>query len=99
MVGAGFAAFESAGYAFNAALGTRGIDLVSLLQTEGVRALLTPLGHVLWTALLGAALFGASRDGRRYRLSWAVVGGLVLRAVVRRHRRRDREVSASHAAA
>lgn len=69
VVGAGFAAFESAGYAFNAALGQQGIDLLSLLQTEALRAVLTPLGHVLWTAVLGAAVFGASRDGVHYRLS------------------------------
>jgi len=53
-VGAGFAAFESAGYAFNAAITARGIDLVSLLQTEVLRAILAPVGHVLWTAVLGA---------------------------------------------
>jgi RsiW-degrading membrane proteinase PrsW (M82 family) len=59
-VGAGFAAFESAGYAFNAALGSQGIDVVALLQTEVVRALLAPAGHILWTALIGAVLFGAA---------------------------------------
>lgn len=58
VVGAGFAAFESAGYAFNAAITMQGVDLISLLQTEVVRALLAPLGHVLWTAVLGAVLFG-----------------------------------------
>ncbi|MCT9623463.1 PrsW family intramembrane metalloprotease, partial [Curtobacterium sp. C2H10] len=47
-LGAGFAAFESAGYAFNAAITARGIDLVSVLQTEVVRAVLSPVGHVLW---------------------------------------------------
>ncbi len=81
-VGAGFAAFESAGYAFNAALTTRGIDLFGLLQTEAFRAVLTPLGHVLWTGLLGAVLFAASRDGRRYRLTWAVIGVYVLVSVL-----------------
>lgn len=81
-VGAGFAAFESAGYAFNAALSSRGIDLLGLLQTEVVRAVLTPLGHVLWTAVLGAAIFAASRDGRRYRLSIGVVLTYLLVAVL-----------------
>ncbi len=81
-VGAGFAAFESAGYAFNAALAPRGIDLISLLQTEGTRAVLTPLGHVLWTGVLGAAVFAASRDGRRYRITWVVVGVYVLVSVL-----------------
>jgi RsiW-degrading membrane proteinase PrsW (M82 family) len=81
-VGAGFAAFESAGYAFNAALGNQGIDLLSLLQTEAVRSVLTPLGHVLWTAVLGAAIFAASRDGRRYRFTIGVVLTYVLVAVL-----------------
>ncbi|MGL3199639.1 MULTISPECIES: PrsW family glutamic-type intramembrane protease [Curtobacterium] len=72
-IGAGFAAFESAGYAFNAAITARGIDLVSLLQTEVVRALLSPVGHVLWTAILGAVLFGAAHGGVRLRWSWAIV--------------------------
>ncbi len=57
VVGAGFAAFESAGYAFNAGLTARGIDLIAMLETEAVRGLLTPVGHVLWTAILGAAIF------------------------------------------
>jgi RsiW-degrading membrane proteinase PrsW (M82 family) len=164
-VGAGFAAFESAGYAFNAGLGSNGIDIVSLVQTEAFRSVLTPLGHVLWTAVLGAAIFAASSDGRRYRFRisivvtyllvavlhglWdsmggistivailvtgnavpafvyntlragtqgevgevstgvyllglgvvSVLGGLALRWLVRRHRGRDRDLSATHAAA
>ncbi|MGN7800278.1 PrsW family intramembrane metalloprotease [Leifsonia sp. 22587] len=73
-VGAGFAAFESAGYAFNAAITAQGIDLVSLLQTEVLRAILAPVGHVLWTAVLGAVLFGAARGRDRFRFSiWIVV--------------------------
>jgi RsiW-degrading membrane proteinase PrsW (M82 family) len=72
-VGAGFAAFESAGYAFNAAITERGIDLVSLLQTEVIRAILSPVGHVLWTAILGAVLFGASHGLPRFRWTWSVL--------------------------
>lgn len=72
-VGAGFAAFESAGYAFNAAITTQGIDLVSLLQTEVLRAILAPVGHVLWTAVLGAVLFGAARGRDRFRFSFWIV--------------------------
>jgi RsiW-degrading membrane proteinase PrsW (M82 family) len=72
-IGAGFAAFESAGYAFNAAITSRGIDLVSLLQTELVRAILAPVGHVMWTAILGAVIFGAARGGRRFRWSWWIL--------------------------
>jgi RsiW-degrading membrane proteinase PrsW (M82 family) len=69
VVGAGFAAFESAGYAFNAAITSQGIDLGSLLQTEVLRAVLAPVGHVLWTAVLGAVLFGVSTGRERFRWS------------------------------
>ncbi|WIB77093.1 PrsW family glutamic-type intramembrane protease [Curtobacterium sp. MCPF17_002] len=81
-VGAGFAAFESAGYAFNAAITSRGIDLASLLQTEVVRAILSPVGHVLWTAILGAVLFGASHGRARFRWSWAAVVAYVVVSVL-----------------
>lgn len=73
-VGAGFAAFESAGYAFNASLTRLGqIDLNALLQTEAVRGLLTPVGHVLWTAILGAAIFGAASAAGKYRFTGGVL--------------------------
>jgi protease PrsW len=84
-VGAGFAAFESAGYAFNAAITSHGISLVSLLETEVLRAILAPVGHVLWTAILGAVLFGAARGGAKLRWSWwipvAYVGVALLHAL------------------
>ncbi|PZE27111.1 PrsW family intramembrane metalloprotease [Curtobacterium sp. MCBD17_028] len=72
-VGAGFAAFESAGYAFNAAITQQGIDLFSLLQTEVIRAVLSPVGHVLWTAILGAVIFGLAHGSQRIRWSWLVL--------------------------
>ncbi|MFK3669395.1 PrsW family intramembrane metalloprotease [Leifsonia aquatica] len=72
-IGAGFAAFESAGYAFNAAITAQGIDLQSLLETELVRAVLAPVGHILWTAILGAVIFGSARMGRRFRWSWWIL--------------------------
>ncbi|GII99810.1 protease prsW family protein [Sediminihabitans luteus] len=73
VVGAGFAAFESAGYAFNAGLTRFGhIDLDAMLRTEAVRAVLTPVGHVLWTAILGAAIFGAASAAGRYKLTGGV---------------------------
>lgn len=81
-IGAGFAAFESAGYAFNAAITAQGIDLASLLQTEVARAVLSPIGHVLWTAILGAALFGAARGRARFRWSGAVLGAYVAVSVL-----------------
>ncbi|MBK4348447.1 PrsW family intramembrane metalloprotease [Lacisediminihabitans changchengi] len=72
-VGAGFAAFESAGYAFNSVITARGLDLASLLQTEVLRAILAPIGHVLWTAIIGAVIFGASRTHKKYRWSWFIL--------------------------
>lgn len=84
-IGAGFAAFESTGYALRAALTPGGIDLISLLQSEALRAVLAPLGHVLWTAVLGAVIFGAARGSARFHWSWwipvAFVGVSVLHAL------------------
>ena len=78
VVGAGFAAFESAGYAFNAALSAgQGVDLVALVQTEVLRAALSPIGHVLWTSILGAVLFAAARGGTRYRITPALGVALI----------------------
>ncbi|MGC9670771.1 PrsW family intramembrane metalloprotease [Planosporangium sp. 12N6] len=59
-VGFGFAAFESAGYAFTALFTERGLSLMDVVQTEMLRGLLTPLGHGLWTAILGGVLFSRS---------------------------------------
>src|SRR4051794_16557989 len=59
-VGFGFAAFESAGYAFTALFTERGLSLMQVVQTEILRGLLSPLGHGLWTAILGGVLFAVS---------------------------------------
>ncbi|MEV6894778.1 PrsW family glutamic-type intramembrane protease [Kribbella sp. NPDC051137] len=68
-VGFGFAAFETAGYAFNAVLTLRGLSLSALVQTELTRGVLTPFGHGLWTAIIGGVLFYEARAGRfRYTL-------------------------------
>jgi len=84
-IGAGFAAFESAGYAFNAAITSQGVDLLSLLQTEVVRAILAPVGHVLWTAVFGAVLFGCAHLKPKFRWSpWillAYAGAALLHAL------------------
>ena len=82
VVGAGFAAFESSGYAYNAGLTRRGVDVVSMLETEAVRALLTPIGHVLWTAILGAAIFAAAKGGSKYRFAWSIPIAFVAVAVL-----------------
>lgn len=62
-VGAGFAAFESAGYAFNAVLSIQGLSLRNLVETEILRGVLAPVGHILWTAILGGVLFRERRRG------------------------------------
>jgi RsiW-degrading membrane proteinase PrsW (M82 family) len=72
-VGFGFAAFESAGYAFNALFTLKGLSLLGVVETEVLRGILTPVGHGLWTAILGGALFYAARGGR-LRLTRGVLG-------------------------
>jgi RsiW-degrading membrane proteinase PrsW (M82 family) len=85
VVGAGFAAFESSGYALQSMLNH--IDerpLINILETEAFRAVLTPFGHITWTALLGGALFASSRAGRFHvtrRLVGTFVGVVTLHAI------------------
>jgi len=77
-VGAGFAAFESAGYAFTALVNHQDDHpILSILQTEISRAVLAPFGHITWTALFGGALFAASAAGGRFRVTWPLVGTTV----------------------
>ena len=65
VVGAGFAAFESAGYALQALLDNLDDQtVVAILEIEAFRAVLAPFGHITWTALIGGALFASSRGGR-----------------------------------
>lgn len=71
-VGFGFAAFESAGYALDAVINVDGLDLRNLVETETVRGLLAPVGHGLWTGLMGAVLFH-HRRGTRFRITPPVV--------------------------
>ncbi|MCI6996498.1 MAG: PrsW family intramembrane metalloprotease [Eubacterium sp.] len=53
-VGAGFAAFESAGYAFNTLLSTGSFE--AMLDVIIIRGILAPGGHVAWAAITGAAI-------------------------------------------
>src|SRR6266545_1743821 len=82
-VGFGFAALESAGYAFDALFTTSGLSLRNLVETELLRGILTPVGHGLWTAILGGALFAAAaRGGGRPRPTAALLGWYLLVAVL-----------------
>jgi protease PrsW len=81
-VGFGFAALESAGYAFNALFTMEGLSLPNLVETEVLRGLLTPVGHGLWTAILGWVLFGGAARTGRLRLSGALVGWYLLVALL-----------------
>jgi RsiW-degrading membrane proteinase PrsW (M82 family) len=59
-IGAGFAAFESAGYAFNTMLDRGKVDpAISVIILRGA---LAPFGHVIWTALVAGALWRVKRD-------------------------------------
>jgi RsiW-degrading membrane proteinase PrsW (M82 family) len=81
-VGFGFAAFETAGYAFNAALTLGGLPLTNLVETEFLRGILTPVGHGLWTAILGGVLFRAAASRGRLRITGAVVVWYVVVALL-----------------
>jgi RsiW-degrading membrane proteinase PrsW (M82 family) len=81
-VGFGFAAFESAGYAFNALFTAGGPSLLNLVETEVLRGILAPVGHGLWTAILGGTLFGVAARRGRLRLSRALVGWYLVVALL-----------------
>jgi RsiW-degrading membrane proteinase PrsW (M82 family) len=66
-VGAGFAAFESAGYAFWDAFARTG-SIDETARTIMLRALLSPLGHVAWTAIAAGALWRV-KGGKPFELS------------------------------
>jgi RsiW-degrading membrane proteinase PrsW (M82 family) len=59
-VGAGFAGFESAGYAFMAAMQDQSVGSATLSIL--IRGLLAPGGHVIWTAMVGSALWKIKKD-------------------------------------
>jgi RsiW-degrading membrane proteinase PrsW (M82 family) len=84
-VGFGFAALESAGYAFTSLFTASGnLSLLNVVETEAIRAIMAPVGHGLWTAILGGALFATAARGRRGRprLRWALVGWYLLMALL-----------------
>jgi RsiW-degrading membrane proteinase PrsW (M82 family) len=63
-VGAGFAGFESAGYAFTLALGNDTLSAATgtAVMNILIRGLLAPGGHVIWTAMIGSALWKVKGD-------------------------------------
>jgi protease PrsW len=81
-VGFGFAALESAGYAFNALFTSSGLSLLNLVETEVLRGILTPVGHGLWTAILGGVLFATAARRGRLRLTGALLGSYLLVALL-----------------
>ena len=82
IVGLGFAALENAGYAFNAMFTVEGLSLLNLVQTEVLRGVLTPLGHGVWTAILGGALFRAAAPAGPLRVTGGLVGWYLLVALL-----------------
>ena len=77
-VGAGFAAFESAGYALTALIQhSDDHPVLHVLQTEAHRGVLAPFGHLTWTAILGGAIFASAWTTGRFRLDRRVVGTFI----------------------
>lgn len=77
-VGFGFAALESSGYALTALFSQQGLSLLSLVSTEVLRGVLSPVGHGLWGAILGGVVFGAAARTGRLHLTWGIVGTYLL---------------------
>jgi RsiW-degrading membrane proteinase PrsW (M82 family) len=82
-VGAGFAAFESAGYALGALIQySDDHPILNVLQTEAQRAVLAPFGHITWTAILGGAIFASAWTTGRLRFDrrvlWTALGVIFL---------------------
>ncbi|MFJ6831964.1 PrsW family intramembrane metalloprotease [Streptomyces sp. NPDC091209] len=73
-LGFGFAALESAGSAFDAAVSLRGVGVRTLLETEVLRGVLTPFGHGLWTAVTSAVLLAYRRPDGRFRFTAPLLG-------------------------
>jgi protease PrsW len=66
-VGTGFAAFESAGYAFRAGLEAGSMAMRDVILTRG---LLAPFTHIVWTAMAAGALWRVKRDAA---FSWRML--------------------------
>jgi RsiW-degrading membrane proteinase PrsW (M82 family) len=85
VVGAGFSAFESAGYALGEMIKeSPRHPVLRVLETQAFRAVLAPFGHITWSAILGGAIFAAAGSGGRWRIdrrvAFAFVGVVALHA-------------------
>lgn len=78
--GMSFAALESSGYAFTAFLKSNGSISVAVGVTL-IRALLSPLGHGTWTAILASVLFRESRNGH-FRIDLQVIGAYLFVSIL-----------------
>jgi protease PrsW len=73
-VGLGFASFESAGYTLNAGFSNgNGFSASDLVSEELLRAAIAPVGHGVWTGMIGAALFGYSAGRTRPRINPMII--------------------------
>jgi len=80
-IGTGFAVFESMGYAFDNLLDgvfalTRGMKVAPVeMMTDNIftRGVLSPFGHIVWTAIAGAALWRA-KGAHPFRMSMLLNG-------------------------
>jgi protease PrsW len=64
--GAGFAAFETMGYAFTTLLSSRG-SITDTVDELLLRGFLSPAGHMAWTGIAATALYAAAASGWRRR--------------------------------
>jgi RsiW-degrading membrane proteinase PrsW (M82 family) len=82
-VGAGFAAFETSGYVLRALI-EHGSDhpILNILETEVFRGILSPFGHITWTAILGGAVFASAWYTGHFRfdrrVGWTLLGVVAL---------------------
>ncbi|MFD1714526.1 PrsW family intramembrane metalloprotease [Amnibacterium flavum] len=78
-VGAGFAIVETTYYILAAYDGRSPVAASAFVMFE--RGLTAPFMHILWSAVLGAAIFAAAR-GSRFRLTFGVIGAYILVALL-----------------
>jgi RsiW-degrading membrane proteinase PrsW (M82 family) len=75
--GAGFAALETMGYAFTTLLQSQG-SITATVDVLLVRGIMSPAGHMAWTGIAAAALFGAAATGWTGRRIAGFIGAFVL---------------------